>query len=209
METKTCKECGLQLPATTEFFYKAKFTTDSLNGKCKDCIKKYTKKHRVNYKAKNKEKIAEAKKEYCKNNKDKVKSWNTKYRQSNKLKLNIKARIYYKSERGREINNINWHRKIARKMRLDVSFSIEDWKICKAYFNNSCAYCGDEASKLQYEHFIPLSKEGGFTKENILPSCQRCNLSKKNNDFYEWYPKQKFYSVERIRLIENYIISKK
>lgn len=49
-----------------------------------------------------------------------------------------------------------------------------------------CLYCGNEfpKKKLTMDHFIPKSKGGGKSFENILMSCQPCNL-KKGDKFME------------------------
>ena len=52
-----------------------------------------------------------------------------------------------------------------------------------------CAYCGEEKI-LHKDHFVPLSKGGEFTHNNVVPSCACCNVSKSNNDFFEWYEQE-------------------
>ena len=32
-------------------------------------------------------------------------------------------------------------------------------------------------------------------RENIVPSCDRCNSSKSDSDMEEWYVKQEFYMM--------------
>ena len=45
--------------------------------------------------------------------------------------------------------------------------------------------------------------EQSLTAKNIIPSCKRCNSSKSNKDFFEWYPQYEYYSKEN----ENFILS--
>ena len=61
--------------------------------------------------------------------------------------------------------------------------------------------------QLHQEHFIPLSKGGGYTHNNIIPACRSCNSSKWNNNFFDWYPKQEFYSEEKENFILNFILN--
>ena len=63
-------------------------------------------------------------------------------------------------------------------------------------FEYKCAYCGEETD-LEKEHFIPVSKDGDYTIENIIPACRKCNCSKYNSDFFEWYPTYEFYDTDR------------
>ncbi len=59
--------------------------------------------------------------------------------------------------------------------------------------------------RLHQDHFIPLTKGGGYTKENIIPACRSCNASKQNADFEEWYPQYEYYSKEREQKILDYM----
>jgi 5-methylcytosine-specific restriction endonuclease McrA len=69
-----------------------------------------------------------------------------------------------------------------------------------AQFDNSCAYCGSTAH-LIVEHFIPRAKGGPHVLGNLLPACQRCNVSKRDHDPEHWYLKQPFYTNARWRKI--------
>lgn len=94
-----------------------------------------------------------------------------------------------------------------KMLELPYDFTIEDWEYAKEYFNCSCAYCGDKENdniKLEQDHFIAMSKGGGYTKFNIIPACRTCNSSKHNNDFLEWYEKQLFYNESNVETILNY-----
>ncbi|WP_179814721.1 HNH endonuclease [Allostreptomyces psammosilenae] len=53
-----------------------------------------------------------------------------------------------------------------------------------ARWGYACAYCGDMAKHL--DHVMPLSKGGADVESNILPACQRCNLSKGAKTLAEW-----------------------
>jgi HNH endonuclease len=87
---------------------------------------------------------------------------------------------------------------------LPRDLSNENWLETINYFNNECAYCGTKEHVSQ-DHFIPISKNGGYVKNNIIPSCERCNKSKSNKDFIDWYSKQDFFSEERAYRIIKFI----
>jgi len=44
----------------------------------------------------------------------------------------------------------------------------------------------DRSFTLHQDHYIPVTKNGGYTPDNILPACQSCNLSKWNSDPHDW-----------------------
>ncbi len=46
--------------------------------------------------------------------------------------------------------------------------------------NNSCQYCLVESNELPIDHVIPTSRGGLDTWENVVASCQSCNVKKGN-----------------------------
>ena len=63
-------------------------------------------------------------------------------------------------------------------------------------FNNACAYCGSDGP-LHLDHVEPLALGGLHTPDNLVPACQRCNLSKHAKPVEAWYLSQPFFSPER------------
>lgn len=68
----------------------------------------------------------------------------------------------------------------------------QDW-------NHECAYCGATATSL--DHVIPRFKSGSSNRNNLVPSCQRCNSNKGSCDMEEWYRKQKYFCPVRLKNI--------
>lgn len=104
-------------------------------------------------------------------------------------------------ERVRELKKNRYH----RERSVEQGFTIDDWHNCKSLFENSCAYCGEFTNDLTQDHFIPVSKNGGYTLDNIIPSCRSCNSSKCNTDFEDWYCWQEFYSIDREDFLLEYL----
>ena len=107
-------------------------------------------------------------------------------------------------EKRKEQSKLSKHRREAKQKLLPFSFTGKEWNICRGSFNNKCCYCGKETD-LQQDHFVPLAKNGEYTKNNIVPACPSCNVSKSDKDFFEWYPQQSFYSKKRERAIMKYL----
>lgn len=170
MEYKTCKHCKEKFPATFEYFSREKTGKYGLRSNCKECRKEMNKPYKRDFYKRNKESEKE------------------------------RVRIYGISHK--EVINIKSHRYRARKKRLPNTLTLKEWNKIKKDFNNSCAYCGmtekehfDKFNEsLHQEHFIPLSKGGEYTHNNIIPSCKSCNSSKGENLFSEWYPNYEHYS---------------
>lgn len=268
-ETKTCNKCGIEKPATNEYYNKAKTGKLGLKGDCKECQAQYLKeyfvlnkeRHQANckqYREENKEHLAQQSKQYYELHKEQIARYKKQYSEVNKEKIVQYRKKYYithkerfallnkqyrelhrdqsiqysrqyhkenaelyaqyrskNKERNAQMSRL-WKRsnldkclileqkRRAIKANLPANFTAEQWEVCKRHFNNRCAYCGEE-KKLVQDHFVALSKGGSYTSENIIPSCQRCNSSKNNRDFAEWYPRQATYNKANEQKILSYI----
>lgn len=211
MITKQCPVCKRILPATLDNFTKSKCGKHGLQSRCKECRsiakKQYNSTHR--------ESVREGIKNYYKQNKEKIIEWNKQYAEERKGELKQyredrkehfkRKRIQYKMENP-DYNRLNCQRRRTRKNNLECTLTNEQWNECKKCFLNECCYCGKK-DQLTQEHFIPLSKRGALTAYNIIPACSKCNSSKKDKDFYEWYHKTSFYSKNKEEKILRYINS--
>lgn len=225
---KKCKKCNEVKLLTVEFFQKRKSSKDGYRNECKECRNKYQKR----YYEENREKIIKQNDEYRKNNweqftinrkqyeernKERLKEWRKQYNEKNKDVIAERKRKHVENNRERYAKYyLEWarnnpdkckakrHRREARLKQLPYNFTEEDWERTLIHFNNSCAYCGKQ-EVLEHEHFIPLSKGGEYTVNNIIPACVSCNCSKGNRDFFEWYPRHKSYSQVREKKILEYL----
>ena len=227
---KTCTKCGNEYPATTEYFRNSKYGKNGLRGECKECSRKLQKEYfeqnkdichkRSNkYKEEHKEELKEYGKIYHKENyhkfKDTRKEYNKQYYQEHKEEIKQRTKKYEKENidklRYKKIERTNKRRTLKKK--LLATLTIAQWEKIKKDFNYKCAYCGKDEEKhlneinqlLQQEHFIALTKGGEYSHNNIIPSCEFCNCSKNNKDFFEWYPQQPFYSKKREKFILDYL----
>lgn len=228
---KICSKCK-KLKDESEF-HKHSRNKDGLRNVCKECRKIETKE----YRAKNREEILKKKKEWYNDTKKRKEERNNnapkrkicsecgKEKDISEFRKRANGGYYGKcrkceNEKNRQYakNNpdiirqnkvITEQRRRIQAKEVKSDFTRKEWKACKEYFNNSCAYCGKKLSSLTQDHFIPLSKGGAYTKENILPVCRTCNSSKHNTDFYEWYLKSEQFSKERLEKIESYFKSLK
>lgn len=181
------------------------------------------------YQEKNKEKIKVRSKEYREENKEKIKQkhldnkeYNNKasreyyyrnredrlekaklWKKENKEKNDIIKKRWYKTPRGKEYSRLRLRKR--RELSKGSDFTLNEWEMCLKHFGKSCAYCGERLRKLEMDHFIPLTKGGLLTKSNVVPACRSCNATKNAQDFFEWYPKQNYYSIERENKILDYL----
>jgi hypothetical protein len=217
---KKCKTCNKYVEI--EMFYKNNLTYDGLAVSCKECVKRRSKK----YIQENKQKVVEYQKQYRKNNREKLneysKNWYyenhddamkiyKKYRIKNKEKINRYIKEYRKTKRGKELHRINQQKRRSKKRELESSLTLEEWKDTLNYWtdkenNIHCAYCGKIINNEQHqEHIIPLSKGGGYTKNNIIPSCKECNFSKSNKNLEEFFLYSDTFTVENYNKIIEFL----
>lgn len=223
---KICTGCRQELPMNDEYFVKHSTAKDGYTTKCKVCNGSSYGVHRPNMvlsvpdghkicsvcretkEIKEFSKLKDNKDGYmsrCKtcdyavhkemytnnpNTLHKKKAYNKKYR--------IK---YYKTEKGKMVNIINCQRRKSRKQNVIFNYSKEDWKETLEFFNHECAYCGETGKELEQEHVIPLSNNGHYTRQNIIPACSFCNGSKHNHPMEEWYKNQSYFSQTRLKRI--------
>lgn len=204
IEMKECVKCNECLPLTAEFFCSSpNIVGNKFRKMCKSCDRLRAKAHYE----KNREKrlltmkaysekydslnpnkpSTEYRRDYYLKNREHILANKKEYRQNNKEK------IYALKQKRRD-----------RSKKLEINLSSKDWAQIKLSFNNECAYCGKE-KKLSREHFVPLTKGGEYTRNNIIPACLSCNSSKSDKNFFDWYTTYKYYSKSRERKILNHL----
>ena len=173
------------------------------------------------YAKNNKEHLSNYSKQYSKTNKEHLSEYSKGYRELNKPTISENKRQYFIKHREplliyaksyREANPVAvaerkrrhakkypekrqlWHQtRRTLKKNSPSTLTLKQWEDIKIKFSHRCAYCGED-KRLTMEHFVPVSKMGELTTNNVLPVCAFCNTSKGNRDFFEWYPKFKYYS---------------
>lgn len=156
---KVCTSCGLIKPRS-EFHKKTKTTVQP---KCKPCH------------------LLDNKLRYIKN-KDKYKKTKDAYYQKNKAKI-IKAATNWNKchpkERSKYMVFVNTVRR-GRKLTNGGKFTKKEWLLLLDKHEYKCYYCKQIFDKLTVDHYIPLSKGGKNSIDNIVPACMSCNCKKGN-----------------------------
>ncbi len=54
--------------------------------------------------------------------------------------------------------------------------------------SGKCYYCGKKVAykNITMDHVVPLTRGGRSTKDNLVPSCKKCNNTKKSMLPLEW-----------------------
>lgn len=100
--------------------------------------------------------------EYYRKHKDELLKYQSDYRRANP-----ERRDNYK------------RRSIARRKGLSDTLTLEQWEKILKEHQYACHYCGKKGVKLEKEHRVPAIRGGGFTSENIVPACAKCNRRKR------------------------------
>lgn len=177
-----------------------------------DKYKKYSSDYVKNKWKKNKSnkeflaKRKEEKHESYERHKEEILGKNRKYNEENRNHLLLKKREYYeknkeylKLKQKPEYAAMHWMKTNSKKYNLTVNVSLSDIKERMNLFD-SCCYCGSK-DKLTLEHLIAYKNKGTNDKSNLFGSCFKCNSSKSDTPFVEWYRKQDFYNPEREKKI--------
>jgi 5-methylcytosine-specific restriction endonuclease McrA len=209
-DTNHCSKCGVEQPATSEYFrpkhnvcrncdreaariYRHEHRDQILSRfreyRAKDGEAEKRRTYRKQRRARNRDREINRAKEWRKNNPDKVKAYEKQYRPTGMINLLC----------GR-----------ARKLGFAANFTLEDWQICTAYWQLTCAYCEKAAAK-EADHFISLKCPDcpGTVPTNILPTCKACNVSKSDDSADAWLTK-KFgaeYAIRKLSQIHDYFDS--
>lgn len=161
----------------------------------KEEAREYNRQYRID----NKEELKEQKRIYWLENGDEFRAKKKQYREDNpelvkeqsrqtyeRNKETIKHRNKLYSQKNPEIALTNSKRRRFRKKNLESTLTSKEWqKILDDHFH-CCHYCGKKSDDLHQEHKIPVSKGGGYTKENIIPSCPDCNHAKFTTDYEDF-----------------------
>jgi hypothetical protein len=212
---KICSKCGRELPATREYYYADNRAPHGCVTQCFECYglgfghKGFSVKDRNE----NGEKRCRKCKEWLPENKFYKMNFSLdglygqckvccriENSQRDKGKMNLYSK---RPEVIKRLRNA-WHRRKSLEKELPHDFTVEQWEDCKEYFNNKCCYCGKE-EKLEQDHFVALTKGGGYEISNLVPACGTCNRSKNASNFFRWFPTMPFYSELREKKILKYL----
>lgn len=174
---------------------------DGLSVRCKVCryasIKAWQQSHREimhaygkKYRSAHSEKDRERTRRWERANPDKVRQKNRQQHYKDLNKSHKREQAWRKSHP--EYARKREQERRARKRTLPATFTEKTWQLALIYWHGVCAYCGnppklwDDPSVLHQDHFVPLSKDGPYTPDNILPACQSCNFGKRDSNPIQW-----------------------
>lgn len=72
-------------------------------------------------------------------------------------------------------------RTLLKRKGIAATLTSSEWQQILVRYGNRCVYCGSH-ERLTMDHYIPVSKGGTHTKENVVPACLDCNRHKNARD---------------------------
>lgn len=87
----------------------------------------------------------------------------------------------------------------ARENELPHTLTDSEWEEIVKKYHYLCIYCGCSDKRLTQDHWIPITKGGGYTAENIVPACQSCNSRKgtmTGEEFMEFLDNEEWASIK-------------
>lgn len=195
MVFKKCTKCGIEQPATIEYFYERKNSYDGLRSECKTCNAQYyketaekrkeeykenaekIKKSRVQYRKENAEKIKEYKARYRKNNSEKIKKYNAQYRKDNLDKIKENDKQYYKDnfKKIKKYKEQHYQKNLIKIKKYQIQWRKENAEEIKKY---KAQYRKDNLEKIKeyYKNNAEKIKKykAQWRKENPKYGAQWC-----------------------------------
>jgi 5-methylcytosine-specific restriction endonuclease McrA len=185
---KQCHGCRKTYERTPEFWYRNKSNTDGLEYSCRQCSLAGTKR----YQRSNPDKVHARNRAPRKRNIIKARERQRRYYARHKNRVHEKGRLYHIAHPDKALKrNQRWRllnpeaaraarqRRYARLRGLPHDLTTAQYAETLAYYNHACAYCGIPQCKLGHtlhrEHILPLSRGGGYIRDNIVPACKPCN----------------------------------
>lgn len=171
---RRCTKCDVVKPP--DDFHRDNRRIDGRVTRCKACMAVYRHQHHMEHL----EKDARQARRWQQENPERAAENNRRWQRENPEKARAKvARYRRKNPEKARANVARYH---ARKAGLLATLTDLQWREILEEWGYRCAYCGRAekqfGSTLHQEHVIPVSQGGGYTAENIVPSCPQCNSKK-------------------------------
>jgi 5-methylcytosine-specific restriction endonuclease McrA len=213
--TLTCVECGINKPATLEYFGKNSYSPTGLYIKCKDCMNKYNRKLRRNnpnalakeraknarWRKENPERavLSRKKQRATEHYKQHSRAYARQYRRERAEYYREKHRAWreteqYQAYRSRYFQRedvkirvrIASHIRRARYLAAPGRYTAQDIQHKLQAQKSKCYYCQKHLEQYHIDHVIPLSRGGTNWPDNLVLACPTCNYRKHVKLPHEW-----------------------
>lgn len=193
---KRCGRCGIEFPATTEFFHKQPRGKFGVEGQCKPCRNEKIREYKLSHK----DEYAEYFRQYNQANKERIKDYHHQHYIENKERIDEQNRQWFRNNHNKHIQRTRrwrsanpekaralWHKYKTRKLSAEGAHTSDDIKLQYNAQKGRCWWCGCELGGVYHaDHLVPLSRGGSNAPSNIVITCPPCNCSKGAKLPHEW-----------------------
>jgi hypothetical protein len=201
-QEKVCSICH-EVKPLTEFYTQKKTNKNGsqwfyYNPECKSC----TKKRNMEWQKQNPDKVLKNVRTQAKKRKEVLKQYGIDNRE--RMRETLRKWQHENPDKVKEHNEF-------RNKHKTHKINSKEWAACKAYFNNSCAYCGisDIEAREQlgnYLHKEHVDHNGSNDLSNCVPACKSCNSAKRQYELTEWYNESnEHFTPERLEKINKWL----
>lgn len=197
--TKTCTKCGLDIPATRDFFY---LNGPRLAAACKRCtiaqvLRRQSANHESHlvrchdYRMKNLETAREKDLKYNEAHREERRLYARRYREANSAKVREDNRRYYAdhvdelrqyalewAKEHPEQRRLSKHRRRASEHGSSGTHTADDIRSQRKRQKGRCFWCHAKLDAYHVDHVMPLVLRGSNGPENLVIACPACNMSK-------------------------------
>lgn len=168
---KTCTKCGVEKPATTEFFFA--HSTQPLRSHCKACTIAQT----TAYRKAHPERARAHAATYRKGHREERLDYNRKYDADRPGERSIYDATYRSEHRDERAAHEANHR--AKQIGLEEAITPCDIKAVFSAQNGLCRWCGVEVGPdCHLDHAVPFARGGHNVRGNLAITCPECNRRK-------------------------------
>jgi len=170
--TKTCSKCGVEYPATAEFFYRGKVRKDGLRNVCKKCQRQFNRDYYQN----RQKTLRNRGRDYYQKHQEKRKQYRRKYYKDHKKQMREYGHNHYHNYKEQYQN---------RALLRDYgSNALDFWNASFVQQAGICPGCGRHQSELNRRLSLDHDHETGEYRGLL---CWQCNVkagsSKKDKGF--------------------------
>ena len=182
--TIVCKSCGVEYPATTEFFGKAKTCRLGLRNTCRECRRPMLRQYQKAYYHANTQKVAEINlrsRMRDPNLREKRRRWGKAWKERNPERFRevASAKCRRWAKRNPDVVAAVDARRRARVLSAEGSFTAAGVRAIYDIQEGSCFYCDTPLfGKYHVDHWVPIARGGSNDENNIVVSCPGCNVRK-------------------------------
>jgi len=181
--TKRCTICGLEKPATKEFFSSEKRYTSGFHPHCKKCRSRKSNE----YNKRHSEKRSAYDKQYRETHRGDKRRNDKKSREKTKSKIRLSKYAKFWRLKHPDRWKVYMSNAYGKRKAAEGKYDAADILIQLKMQKGVCWWCGCELNnKYHVDHRIPLARGGSNWPNNICLTCSHCNLSKGAKMPWEW-----------------------